>query len=68
MTSLVTKFDVTKYLTPTSDLIALMTLEHQAQAMYYMNSVSAAIYRRKRQGISDNAKNEPTAHAIHGRR
>jgi hypothetical protein len=41
LTSLVTKFDVTKYLTPTSDLIALMTLEHQTRAMYYMNAVSA---------------------------
>ncbi|MEO5922960.1 MAG: hypothetical protein ABIR70_03950 [Bryobacteraceae bacterium] len=40
-TSLVTKFDVTKYLTPTSDLIALMTLEHQTQAMYYMAALSA---------------------------
>jgi hypothetical protein len=40
-TSLVTKFDVTKYLTPYSDLIALMTLEHQTQALYYMAALSA---------------------------
>jgi hypothetical protein len=41
LTSLVTKFDVTKYLTPYSDLIALMTLEHQTRALYFMASVSA---------------------------
>jgi hypothetical protein len=40
-TSLVTKFDVTKYLTPYSDLIALMTLEHQTQAVYHMVALSA---------------------------
>jgi len=41
LTSLVTKFDVTKYLTPYSDLIALMTLEHQTRALYYMSALSA---------------------------
>lgn len=40
-TSLVTKFDVTKYLTPYSDLIALMTLEHQTRAFYHMASLNA---------------------------
>jgi hypothetical protein len=40
-TSLVTKFDVTKYLTPTSDLIALMTYEHQSRAHYLMAALSA---------------------------
>jgi hypothetical protein len=40
-TSLVTKFDVTKYLTPYSDLIALMTLEHQTRAYYLMAALSA---------------------------
>ncbi len=39
-TSLVTRFDVTKYLKPYSDLIALMTLEHQTQAMYYMAALN----------------------------
>jgi hypothetical protein len=57
LTSLVTKFDVTKYLTPTSDLIALMTLEHQTQAMYYMNAVSAQF--RAAANESDNKR--PTA-------
>ncbi len=41
LTSLTSKFDVTKYLTPTSDLIALMTLEHQTRAVYYMTALSA---------------------------
>ena len=40
VTSLAKKFDVTKYLTPTSDLIALMTLEHQTRAVYYMTALS----------------------------
>lgn len=40
-TSLVTKFDVTKYLTPYSDLIALMTLEHQTRAYYHMAALNA---------------------------
>lgn len=40
-TSLVTKFDVTKYLAPYSDLIALMTLEHQTRAHYLMAALTA---------------------------
>ena len=39
-TSLAGKFDITKYLTPTSDLIALMTLEHQTRALYYMAAIT----------------------------
>ena len=39
-TSLSGKFDITKYLTPTSDLIALMTLEHQTRALYYMAALT----------------------------
>ena len=31
LTSLAHKFDTTRYLTPTSDIVALMTLEHQAR-------------------------------------
>jgi hypothetical protein len=31
LTTLAHKFDTTKYLTPTSDIVALMTLEHQAR-------------------------------------
>jgi hypothetical protein len=41
LTSLVTKFDVTKYLTPTSDIVALMTYEHQSRAHYLMAALSA---------------------------
>jgi hypothetical protein len=39
-TNLSSKFDTSKYLTPTSDLIALMTLEHQTRAVYYMSALS----------------------------
>ncbi|MEO8097420.1 MAG: hypothetical protein ABI811_06935 [Acidobacteriota bacterium] len=35
------KFDVKKYLAPSSDLIALMTLEHQTRAHYLISSLSA---------------------------
>jgi hypothetical protein len=41
LTSLTSKFDVTPYLEPTSDLIALMTLEHQTRAHYYMAALNA---------------------------
>ena len=41
VTSLANKIDVTKYLAPTSDLIALMTFEHQTRAVYYMAALSA---------------------------
>lgn len=40
VTSLNDRFDTTRYLTPTSDLIALMTLEHQTRAVYYMTALS----------------------------
>jgi hypothetical protein len=41
LTSLTAKFDVTPYLEPSSDLIALMTLEHQTRAYYYMAALNA---------------------------
>lgn len=41
LTSLTSKFDVTPYLEPTSDLIALMTFEHQTRAHYYMAALNA---------------------------
>jgi hypothetical protein len=41
LTSLKGKFDVTAYLQPTSDIVALMTLEHQTRALYYMAAVTA---------------------------
>lgn len=41
LTSLASKFDVTPYLQPSSDLIALMTFEHQTRALYYMAALNA---------------------------
>ena len=41
ITSLTSKFDVSPYLQPTSDLIALMTFEHQTRAHYYMAALNA---------------------------
>lgn len=41
LTSLTAKFDVTPYLQPSSDLIALMTFEHQTRALYYMTALNA---------------------------
>jgi hypothetical protein len=58
-TSLATKFDVTKYLTPYSDLIALMTLEHQTRALYYMAALSAQF--RAADGNESPANKRPTA-------
>lgn len=40
LTSLAGKFDTKNYLAPTSDIVALMTLEHQTRMTYLMDSVS----------------------------
>ncbi len=40
-TSLKGKFDVSRYLQPTSDIVALMTLEHQTRAMYFIAAITA---------------------------
>ena len=41
MLSLEGRFDTSKYLVPTSDIVALMTLEHQTRAINLITSVSA---------------------------
>jgi hypothetical protein len=41
LTSLEKKFDVKPYLSPVSDIVALLTLEHQTRALYYMAALSA---------------------------
>jgi len=41
LTSLKGKFDVSAYLEPTSDIVALMTLEHQTRALYYVAAITA---------------------------
>src|SRR5215468_10593747 len=45
LTSLAGKFDVTKYLAPTSDIVALMTMEHQARMTNLLNAVSQQFRR-----------------------
>jgi hypothetical protein len=41
LTSLIGKFDTSKYLEPTSDIVALMTLEHQTRIINLITSISA---------------------------
>jgi hypothetical protein len=41
LTRLDSKFDTSQYLTPHSDIVALMTLEHQTRAVYLMTALSA---------------------------
>jgi hypothetical protein len=44
------KFDVSKYLAATSDIVALMTLEHQMQMTNLITSIGARV---RRNGMSD---------------
>lgn len=41
LTSLETKFDVSRHILPTSDIVALMTLNHQVQATNLISSLNA---------------------------
>src|SRR5690606_20156497 len=41
VTSLEDRFDTSKYLTPTSDIVALMTLEHQTMMTNILTSVGS---------------------------
>ena len=41
LTSLQTKFDISKHILPTSDIVALMTLNHQVHATNLINSLNA---------------------------
>jgi hypothetical protein len=45
LTSLAEKLDVTKYLAPTSDIVALMTIEHQARMTNLLTAVSQQFRR-----------------------
>jgi len=49
LTSLAAKFDTTKYLSSTSDIVALMTLEHQAR----MTNLIAALNQQFRRALSN---------------
>ena len=51
-TTLADKIDVSKYLTGTSDIVALMTLEHQVGAANRLNALTFEYGRAKRDGVS----------------
>jgi hypothetical protein len=53
LTSLESKFDVTKYLAPKSDIVALMTMEHQAHMTNLINSVSQQFRRASSNGTME---------------
>jgi hypothetical protein len=50
LTSLASKFDTTKYLSPASDIVALMTLEHQAHMTNFIMSVGQQFRRASATG------------------
>jgi hypothetical protein len=56
LTSLAAKFDTTKYLAPTSDIVALMTLEHQAHMTNFIVSVGQQFRRASATGTLESSK------------
>ena len=56
LTSLAGKFDVTKYLATTSDIVALMTLEHQAHMTNLINAVSQQFHLALNNGTIEKSK------------
>jgi hypothetical protein len=57
LTTLAGKFDTSKYLEPTSDIVALMTLEHQTRMINLITSVSAQARSLIEKGKLDDATN-----------
>jgi hypothetical protein len=55
-TSLADKLDVTKYLAPTSDIVALMTMEHQARMTNLITSVTQQFRRALNSGTMERSK------------
>ena len=53
LTTLAGKVDTSKYLAETSDIVALMTLEHQVGAANRMNAITFQYNRARRDGMSD---------------
>jgi hypothetical protein len=53
VTSLAGRFDVTKYLAPTSDIVALMTLEHQVGAANRLGALGVTYRNAQRAGMKD---------------
>jgi len=56
LTSLETKFDTTKYVAPTSDIVALMTIEHQARMTNLITRVNQQFRRALNTGTLDKSK------------
>jgi len=56
LTSLVSKFDASKYLVPTSDIVALMTLEHQARMTNLIVGVGQQFRRAMNGGTLEKSK------------
>jgi hypothetical protein len=55
LTSLGEKFDVTKYLTGTSDIVALLTLDHQVGMVNRLGAVSVQYQRAQQNGSLNDA-------------
>jgi hypothetical protein len=53
LTSLARKIDITKYLTDTSDIVALMTLEHQVGATNRLGALGVQYRQAERTGAAD---------------
>ncbi len=53
VTSLADRFDVHKYLAPTSDIVSLMTLEHQVGATNRLGALGVMYRNAQRSGMSD---------------
>src|SRR6516164_1102152 len=56
LTSLASKFDTSKYLTSTSDIVALMTLEHQAHMTNLIAAVGQQFRRAANMGALQSSK------------
>jgi hypothetical protein len=52
-TTLSGRFDTSRYLAPSSDIVALMTLDHQVGAANRMNAVAFRYNQMRRDGMSD---------------
>jgi hypothetical protein len=56
LTSLDSKFDTSKYIVPTSDIVSLMTLEHQAHMTNLIIAVGQQFRRASASGTLENSK------------
>jgi hypothetical protein len=58
LTSLAKKFDISRYLAPTSDIVALMTLEHQTRMTNLMTHIGWNVRIAQHDGKLDDAARE----------